>query len=227
MSILHPVNILCKQGRKVHPARSPGGVLLCGLILVSLMVGRGVLAQTSSVPENPRLSLPRGVLNQPLDDPIFLVGFLGLGGGLDYDQGQLGYGGAILFRPGSASRFLAPLYDWRTALLLQADYQKVSGENRIFSGDLVLRRYLDSLDELQVGASPFMGAGLGASEVELPAGAGARFQKGWSFLLEIGQEWTIRQKSLAFVKAQYRHYRNEGYNFSTWSVQAGLGLALP
>nr|MEE4269094.1 hypothetical protein [Candidatus Krumholzibacteria bacterium] len=173
------------------------------------------------------MSLPRGVLNQPLDDPIFLVGFLGLGGGVDYDQGQLGYGGAILFRPGRASRFLTALYDWRTAMLLQADYQKVSGENRIFSGDLILRRYLHSLDELQAGASPFVGAGLGASEVELPVGASERFQKGWSFLLEIGQEWTIQRKSLAFVKAQYRHYKNEGFNFSNWSLQAGLGFALP
>ena len=47
------------------------------------------------------------------------------------------------------------------------------------------------------------------------------------FLLELGQEWKFRRDNLVFVKGQARYYSFGGYNFSTWSLQAGVGVPLP
>lgn len=207
------------------PLRS--GSVLCGLFLTIVL---GAIPATGQVEEgytNRRLTPPRGTLNQAVDDPIFLAGYGQMGGGFAFDQGQFGYGGALVFRPGKAAQFLDFMYDWRASLVLQADYQNVSDSNRIFSGDLILRHYTQALETLDKGASRFIGVGFGGSEVELPPGAETRFQKGWSLVFELGQEWTLQYRYLVFVKGQYRRYKHSGYDFSTWSFQAGAGIALP
>ena len=201
-------------------------LILCGLFLVRALLPGPVLAQSSSAPTSSRLALPRTTLNQPVDDHIFLAGFGALGGGLEFKQGQIGYGGVVVFRPGRATRFFSALYDWRASFLIQADYQKLSATSRIFSGDFVIRHYFRDLETLNRSSSPFLGFGVGASEVELPAGGEDRFQKTWSWLLELGQEWTIQDRYLVFAKGQYRRCKEDGYDFTSWSFQAGAGIDL-
>lgn len=203
------------------------GWLICGWLVVSLLASSFSWAQPSGRYTSKRLELPRGTLNQPLEDHIFLGLFGQVGGGFEFQNGKLGYGGKILFRPGSAAHFLRALHDWNASLYIQADYQKVSNENRIFSGDVVIRPYWDDMRDPGSKVSPFFGVGIGASEVELPPGSTDRFQKSWSWLVEIGQEWTHQGKYMIEVKAQYRRYKKGEFDFSTWSVQAGAGVPWP
>jgi len=139
-----PERIQLKQPLSFQASRSIDR-LVCGLILASLLVSTVALGQYNSGHSSSRLENPRGVLNQPFDSPIFLGAYGQLGGGLDHDQGQLGYGAFFMFRPGSASNFFRFLHDWNSSLVLQADYQKVSADSRILSGDLIIRHYLKDM----------------------------------------------------------------------------------
>ena len=213
----------CKTGLRCRP----GLFWLGGLLLVSLLLVSPVLAQSSTRYTSKRLESPRATLNQPFDAPIFLGGYGQFGGGFDYDQGQPGYGGIIMFRPGSAANFLPFLYDWNSSLVLQVDYQKVSSTSRILSGDLIIRHYFDDMRDPHTKVSTFVGGGVGGSEVILPPGADKSHDQYWSFLVEFGQEWNYPERCIIFVKGQFRYYNYGGYNFSTWSVQAGFGFPLP
>jgi len=221
-----PERIQLKQPLSFQASRSIDR-LVCGLILASLLVSTVALGQYNSGHSSSRLENPRGVLNQPFDSPIFLGAYGQLGGGLDHDQGQLGYGAFFMFRPGSASNFFRFLHDWNSSLVLQADYQKVSADSRILSGDLIIRHYLKDMRDDTTAVSPFFGAGIGASEVLLPPEEPITFQQYWSGLLEIGQEWNWRPDKMVFIKGQFRYYSFGGYNYSTWSLQAGAGIPLP
>lgn len=50
---------------------------------------------------NSRLEPPRSQLGQPFENPVFLAGHLTYGGGFQKQPGDQGYGGALIFRPGS------------------------------------------------------------------------------------------------------------------------------
>jgi hypothetical protein len=200
---------------------------LAGLFLISLTLAQPVLAWNPDLEASPRLAPPRATLGQPFAAPVFLGAYGQLGGGFDHDQGQPGGGAIILFRPGSAVYFLDFLYDWNCSLVLQADYQKVSADSRILSGDLILRRHWRDMRSQETRVSPFLGAGIGGSEVTLPPGTGSSADQYWSLVVEFGQEWIHRQDYLVFVKGQLRHYSYGGQDFSTWSFQVGAGIPLP
>ena len=217
----------CRRLRLVVLVRRMVSATLGGLILASLLLVSSALGQANAGYSSKRLERPRGTINQPFDAPILLGAYGQIGGGFKFDQGQPGFGALILFRPGRAANFFSFLYDWNASLVLQADYQKVSPDCRILSGDLIIRHYLQDMRDPATEVSPFVGVGFGGSEVTLPPGAGRPHDQYWSWLLELGQEWNYRVKYLLFVKGQFRHYSFGGYNYSTWSLQAGAGLPLP
>ena len=200
---------------------------LGGLILASWLIAYPAAGQTSGRYTSKRLEPPRSTLGQPFDAPAFLAVYGQLGGGLEFEQGQLGCGTLLVFRPGQANRFFNFLYDWNSALVCQIDYQKVAADLRILSGDLVIRRYFQDMRDPATKVAPFLGAGIGASDVVLPPGAGKSRDRYWSGLIEFGQEWNLRGGNLLFVKGQFRYYDHGGYNYSTWSFQVGAGIPVP
>lgn len=201
--------------------------LWCVVVLGSLLSAAATFAQESAQLTSKRLARPRGTLDQPIDSPIFLGLYGQVGGGFHFDMGQPGGGAFILFRPGAASGFLDFLHAWNAGLVLQADYQKLATDRHIFSGDLIIRRYVRDMGGEGNGVSPFVGFGVGASKVFLPTPEGQVTDSYWSLLVEFGQEWAYRQNNVIFVKGQLRRYSFGGNDYSTWSVQAAAGIPLP
>lgn len=178
-----------------------------------------------------RLSPPRSHLGGSGNSPVFLGCFGQLGGAFDYDGGQRGGGGFILFRPGAAADFLPALYNWNTALLVQGEYQPVGTDQSLLSADLVARKYFQNMrqtgNQTTSFHSTFVGLGVGASRAMLPPGAGATRQKYWSWLVEMGGEWSLGRRYVIWLKGQYRHYDHGGFNYSGAAIQVGAGLPLP
>jgi len=183
-----------------------------------------LLGADSGFAGNPRLSLPKSGLGDPYATPIFLAGHGSLGFGGVMDGVQYGGGATFVMRPGTAERFLPLLQDWNTALILQAEYHRVNDAQRILSGGMIFRRYLRPMQGPTTDRNPFLGIGVGASEVSLALGG---FETGWEFLAEAGQEWSPRRSLLAYWKLQYRDYRYHGRDFSHWAVQTGVGVPWP
>jgi hypothetical protein len=200
---------------------------LGGLILASWFLAGTAAGQTPRHYTSERLEPPRSTLGQPFDAPAFLAVYGQLGGGFKFEQGQLGCGTLLVFRPGQANRFFNFLYDWNSSLVCQIDYQKVAADLRILSGDLIIRRYFQDMRDPATRFAPFLGAGIGASDVVLPPGAGKSRDRYWSGLIEFGQEWNLQGGNLLFVKGQLRYYDHGGYNYSTWSFQVGAGIPVP
>lgn len=196
-------------------------------LLASLLPPGAARAQSPTSLTSGRLARPRGTLDQPVDPRIFLGLYGQVGGGFHFDQGQPGGGAFLLFRPGAAAGFLDFLYGWNAGLLLQVDYQKLAAHRRIFSGDLVIRHYRRDMRRDENPVSPFVGFGLGASEVLVPSADGNLKDAYWSLLVELGQEWAYRRDNVLFVKAQLRRYDFGGLDYSSWSIQAGGGIPLP
>jgi hypothetical protein len=183
--------------------------------------------KVASADTNDRLSRPGSHLGPSPDSPIFLGVFAQIGGGLDYDMGLPGYGTVLLFRPGAAADFLPFLYRWNSGLCLQIDFQEIAENQDILSGDLIFRKYLQEITDPESPGSFFLGAGIGASRVHLPAGSSGAGNKYWSWLLETGREWPLKQKYVFWVKGQYRHYDFSGFDYSNLTLQVGLGMPLP
>jgi hypothetical protein len=205
------------------------GLILC--LLVGLFLGScpggNIFAQGSQGYTSKRLERPRSALGQPFDAPMFLGAYGQFGGSTSYDMGQPGYGLQFMFRPGRAVNFLSFLYDWNSSLVLQADYQRVTDTTRILSADGIIRRYTHDMRDPNTTHSPFLGVGIGASDIIPPAGSGRVADKYWSLLLEAGQEWNFRREYLLFVKFQFRYYDHASFNYSNFTLQAGAGLPLP
>jgi hypothetical protein len=172
---------------------------------------------------------PRSTIDRPIGrGPIFLLGTVSLGGTLDYDALQAGYGANILFRPLAASDFLGPLYDWNTAMILQADYRRVAAGRRLLAADFILRRYASDMREQARGAACFVGLGAGAAEVSIPADDGHETYRTWfSYLIELGYEVSPRDNWVISLKGQWRFYSHRRLDYSGWSLQGGLGIPLP
>ena len=171
--------------------------------------------------------MPRSHLSAPYDPATFLGIYGQVGGGLSYDQGQMGGGAFIMFRPARAAEFLPFLYDWNCSLLLQADWQRVAPESRLKSADLVMRRYLGEMRGSGRKVAPFLGFGVGASSALKAPGQSPRQDKYWSWLVEAGQEWNMDGRYLVFFKLQFRRFSRPDFPFSTWSAAAGVALPTP
>jgi len=190
-------------------------------ILANLVAGVGEAAT------NPRLTPPGSHLGPSSDSPIFLAVHGQIGKAFDFDSENFGYGAELVFRPGSAANFLSFLYGWNAGMCWQIDYLKVDERESILSGDCIVRKYLQDIKDPNISGSTFFGVGFGASRVILPDGSSGAKNKYWSLLLETGREWTIKDKYLFWLKAQYRHYDYSGFNYSNWTLQMGAGIPLP
>lgn len=174
-----------------------------------------------------RLAPPASRLGRPEGEPPYVCGHLAFGGAFAHGHGQAGYGASVVFRPAAAADFLDFLYSWNTGLVLQADRLGLRGGGRVLSADLLLRRYLGERGDGRTSVQPFVGAGVGASSAWPGEGGPAPGLKYWSLVLEGGQEWRFARGHLLLVKAQVRLLGQDGNDWSTWAVQAGLGLPFP
>lgn len=184
-------------------------------------------ANAGQAATNSRLTPPKSHLGSSADSPVFLAVHGQIGGALEFDSEFAGYGTELLFRPGAAADFLSFLYNWNTGMCWQIDYQNVSPNESILSGDFILRKYIQEMRDPKVKDSFFLGAGFGASRIIPPAGSGSVKNKYWSWVVEAGREWTIKESYLFWLKGQYRHYDYDGFNYSNWTFQMGAGIPLP
>lgn len=177
--------------------------------------------------KNPRLTSPTSRLNRPEAEAPYICGHLSFGGAFSHEQGQPGYGGSIIFRPPASADFLDFLAAWNTGLVLQADWLSLGDGGRVLSADLILRRYFAERGSTSRSVMPFVGGGIGASSAWPGSGGSAPGLKYWSLVLEGGQEWRFARGYLVLVKGQLRVLRQDGRDWSTWSVLAGFGLPFP
>lgn len=184
-------------------------------------------AQGQITENNDRLARPNSRLHREFAGPVFITGHVGIGGGFQYDQGLLDYGASLVFRPGSASRFLEFLHPLGCAMVLRLDHQELTSENRIYSGDLILRRYFANRGTKAAEVLPFCGVGVGASDLTLPADEGGGNARYWSWSLEAGQEWFFRPQVVVVARLQFRRFSYAGAFASTWSVSGAVGIPVP
>lgn len=196
------------------------------LVLVGLLVGNPAVARVE--PPNPRLSLPASRLGRPFEEPVFLTGHLGFGGGFQFDQGLPAYGASLVFRPGSAASFLDFLYDLNSAMVLRIDYQRITTDaDRMLSADLILRRYFADRGTAETEVLPFVGLGIGSTDVTVPQEAGGGNSRYWSWLVEVGQEWYFSPRYVVIARAQYRRHSYGDFLVSTWTVSGAIGIPVP
>ena len=198
---------------------------LCTLLSGALLLSGGAAA-AQLAENNPRLSLPNSRLHRDYEAPIFLTGHLGLGGAFQLEQGQLDYGASFIFRPGSSANFFQFLEKMNTAMVLRIDHQATGPQSRLFSGDLVFRRYLGDRGSGSTEVLPFFGVGIGATDAVVPASVGGN-SRYWSWLLEAGQEWYFRPNVLLVARFQYRHFSYGATFVTTWAVSGAVGIPVP
>lgn len=203
--------------------------LAAAALALSLLAPPGEASAGSAAgsPAARRLSVPASRLGRPEGEPPFVCGHLAFGGAFDHGNGQAGYGLSVVFRPAAAADFLDFLQAWNTGLVLQADRLALPGGGRVLSADLLLRHYLEERGSGSRSILPFLGAGPGASSAWAGNGGDAPGLKYWSLVVEGGQEWRFARGHLLVVKGQLRVLRQGGVDWTTWSVQAGLGLPFP
>jgi hypothetical protein len=176
---------------------------------------------------NDRLKLPPSQLGKPFENPIFVVGHVAYGGGFLEQEGDLGYGGSLIFRPGSPTNIFDHLFGWNAGMVIQADFLKVPDGGDITSLDLILRRYFGNRGDRKTEVNLFFGIGSGVSRIERPDPQDISGGDHWSILGEAGQEWFFKPGLMFYVKGQYRWMINAGRTYRTWSGFAGLGIAWP
>jgi hypothetical protein len=178
---------------------------------------------------NPRLEPPRSRLGRPFTAPILLLGYVGVGGGLEPGQDVLApaYGGGVIFRPGAAVNFLDFLYAWNCGLVLQADYQNLSDTDSVLSADGIVRRYLRDRGGGDTEVRLFLGLGVGATRFSEPGTSGREYDKYWSAVGELGQEWLIGGRWCFVLRGQYRVHLRQDHNHDAWQVVGGVGVPFP
>lgn len=176
---------------------------------------------------NDRLKLPPSQLGKPFENPVFLTGHWAYGGGFQNQSGDQGYGGSLIFRPGSPVNIFAGVLNWRAGMVVQVDYLQIPDGGDITSLDLILRWYFNNRGDSQTQFHPFLGLGTGAADISRPDPNDLASGDHWSILVEAGQEWYFKPTFMFMVKAQYHWYLNAGRTYRTWSVLVGAGLAWP
>ena len=117
---------------------------------------------------NSRLEPPRSQLGQPFENPVFLAGHLTYGGGFQKQPGDQGYGGALIFRPGSPVNIFDGLLNWRAGMVVQVDYLQIPDGGDITSADLIMRRYFNNRGDRKTEVNLFRGLGSGVSDIVRP-----------------------------------------------------------
>jgi hypothetical protein len=200
---------------------------LAFVALCALTPGFAPDASAQLAEGNDRLSLPPSQLDKPFENPVFLTGHLAFGGGFQNQSGDLGYGGSLIFRPGSPVNIFSGFMNWRAGMVVQLDYLKIPDGGDITSLDLILRRYFGNRGDRKVEVNPFLGLGTGAAEISLPDPNDIATGEHWSLLVEAGQEWFFKPTFMFFLKGQYRWLINAGRTYQTWSVMVGAGFSWP
>lgn len=192
-----------------------------------LAVGPSTGAVAQLAEGNSRLELPPSQLGQPFENPVFLAGHWAYGGGFQDQQGDQGYGGALIFRPGSPVNIFDGLLDWKAGMVVQVDFLQVPDGGDITSADLILRRYFNNRGDRKTEVNLFLGLGSGVSYIDRPRPDDVTAGDYWSILAEAGQEWFFKPTHMFYLKVQYRWLINAGRTYRTWSVLVGAGLAWP
>jgi len=152
---------------------------------------------------------------------------LGVGGSFQFEHGKANYGGSFIFRPGSSANFFDFLSKLNSAMVLRLDYQALDSDSRNLSADLIVRHYFENRGTAETEVLPFLGLGLGASDMNLPAGSGATDSRYWSYLAEAGQEWFFRPNFVVVARIQYRLFNYGDVFVSTWAVSGAVGIPVP
>lgn len=184
-------------------------------------------AGSAEPPVNRRLAMPAGHLGRSEEEPPFVCVHGAFGASFSGAQGELGYGGSIVFLPAAAASFLDLLYDWNTGLVLQYDRLGLADGGYVRSCDLVFRHYFAGRPRGAGAVLPFVGGGPGVSSVTARSGGLTGLPNDWCWVLEGGQEWRTSRSRLLFVKAQVRILNVNGHDVTRWSVLAGAGLPFP
>ncbi len=202
-------------------------VVLAILMYCCLSVGLDTSAQAQLAEGNSRLSLPQSQLGQPFENPVFLAGHWAYGGGFQDQHGDQGFGGSLIFRPGSPVNIFDGFMNWKTGMVVQVDYLKIPNGGDITSADLIMRRYFNNRGDQKTEVNFFLGLGSGISDIELSDPDDDEAGEHWSILAEAGQEWFFKPTHMLFIKAQYRWMINAGRTWQTWSIMVGAGIAWP
>lgn len=213
---------------KTKVIHATGGLLkLVAMAALVTLTAQALPAGAQLAEGNPRLALPPSRLNAPFTTPVFLVGHASWGGGFKDEEGDLGYGGALIFRPGHSVNIFSSFLNWNAGMVIQVDYLQVPDGGDIISGDLIMRRYFNNRGDQKTNVNLFLGLGTGLSDIRRPDPGDVAAGDHWSILVEAGQEWFFSNSTLFFVKGQYRWMINAGRTWRTWTVMAGLGVAWP
>ncbi len=210
-----------------RPCSRPGFVALVLVMSCALSFGLPIPATAQLAEGNSRLSLPQSQLGQPFENPVFLTGHWAFGGGFQDQHGDQGYGGSLVFRPGSPVNIFDGFMNWKTGMVVQVDYLRIPEGGDITSADLIMRRYFNNRGDRETEVNIFLGLGSGISDIERPDPDDVAAGEHWSILAEAGQEWFFKPTPMLFLKAQYRWMINAGRTWQTWSVMAGAGIAWP
>ncbi len=198
---------------------------LMGICVLTL--GYADLAYAQLAEGNDRLELPPSQIGKPFENPVFLTGHWAFGGGFLDQSGDQGYGGSLVFRPGSPVNIFGGILNWRAGMVVQVDYLQIPDGGDITSVDLILRRYFNNRGDRKVEVNPFLGVGTGAADITRPEPHDIASGDHWSLLVEAGQEWYFKPTHMFILKAQYRWLINAGRTYQVWSVLVGAGLSWP
>lgn len=199
----------------------------CLKVVWALSLVMTVPAAAQLTEGNERLSLPASHLDEPFENPIFVTVHGAYGGGFQKQSGDWGYGGSLVFRPGSPINIFDGWWNWKTGMVVQVDYLKVPDGGDILSADLIMRRYFNNRGDRRTEVNMFLGLGSGVSRITRPNDQDIVNADHWSILVEAGQEWWFKPGVNFFLKGQYRWMINGGLTFRTWSGLVGVGLAWP
>lgn len=201
--------------------------VVCYLVICSWTAFSAVQALAQLEEGNPRLSLPPSHLDEPFESTVFLTGYISYGGGFRDLPGDIGYGGTMVFTPGSPPNIFSAFLGWNATMVVQVDYLEIPDGGSSLSGDLILRHYFGKQDGRKSKLDFFLGLGSGVSQIRLPDPSDVAEDDYWSLMVEAGQDWNFKPGFLFFAKGQYRWMINAGRTYQTWTFMAGLGIALP
>jgi len=192
-----------------------------------IFLGLSIPASGQLAEGNDRLALPRSYLDEPFDGAVFVTGHGSIGGAYDGLGAGGGYGGTLIFRPGSPVNIFNALFRWNVGTVFQVDHQTLDNGGSWTSADIIVRNYFGNRGDRETEVTLFLGLGSGGSE-RRPEGAEREdYQMYWTWLVEGGQEWHFKPGFLFLVKAQYRWFLVDGDVDGMWSVQAGAGFRWP